>query len=74
MTCFLINLIIMKCGTDLSSTEAKALSYSVQQHLDMARTHVPEIPHPGSLNVIQGNFLLNMMFDNMIMDMIMQGW
>ena len=58
--------------TELKS-EAKALSYAVQQHLDAARSHVPEIPHPGSLNVIQGNFLLNMMFDNLMMDMIMQG-
>jgi hypothetical protein len=46
----------------------------VQQHLDAARTQVPEIPHPGSLNVIQGNYLINMMFDNVVVDMIMQGW
>ncbi|KAM3580870.1 hypothetical protein VKS41_006927 [Umbelopsis sp. WA50703] len=52
--------------------QAKARSYAVQRFLDSARTHVPEIPHPGSLNVIQGNFLLNMMFDNLMMDMIMQ--
>ncbi|KAI8575937.1 hypothetical protein K450DRAFT_259483 [Umbelopsis ramanniana AG] len=53
-------------------THARSISMMAQQHLDAARTQVPEIPHPGSLNVIQGNYLINMMFDNVVMDMIMQ--
>lgn len=50
------------------------MSMLVQQHLDAARIQVPEIPHPGSLNVTQGNYLINMLFDNVVVDMIMQGW
>ncbi|KAG2177522.1 hypothetical protein INT44_008033 [Umbelopsis vinacea] len=53
-------------------THARTISMMAQQHLDAARTQVPEIPHPGSLNVIQGNYLINMMFDNVVVDMIMQ--
>jgi hypothetical protein len=64
---------IVRFTIDDIDAGARSISMLVQQHLDVARTHVPEIPHPGSLNVTQGNYLINMMFDNVIMDMIMQG-